>query len=215
MMKKLIIFIHGWGNSSKSFRLITKALGNDYDALLIDYETKNLKSFEDLIRPIKEKIQEKEAYYDSFVFIGHSFGGVISRFLIQEFPQKTRQLVTLGSPHKGAVFVDFMKQNKFLKNKLDSMAELLSPNSKLIKKIPKIPEHVEVICFSGVKKFSFFHSPSYVSWIFQDKNVTHDGMITIEESLIENSKHFIVRENHARLPLNKEVYDIIKKEILK
>lgn len=214
-MKKLIIFIHGWGNSSKSFRLITKALGDDYDALLIDYETKDLESFDDLINPIKKQIQEKEAEYDSFIFVGHSFGGVISRFLIQEFPEKTTQLVTLGSPHKGAVFVDFMKQNKFLKSRLDNMAELLSPESTLIKTIPDIPEHVEVICFSGVKKFSLFHSPSYVSWIFHDKSVTHDGMITIEESLVENSKHFIVRENHARLPLNKEVYDIIKKEILK
>ncbi len=213
-MRKLIIFIHGWGNSSKSFRLITKALGDEYDALLIDYKTKDLKDFDELIKPIEEQISEREENYDSLTFIGHSFGGVISRFLIQKFPEKTKQLVTLGSPHKGALFVVFMKQNKFLKNKLDEMATLLSPDSKLIKTIPDVPEHVEVICFSGVKKFSFFHSPSYISWIFHDKSVTHDGMITIEESIIENSKHYIVRENHAKLPLNKEVYEIIKKEIL-
>lgn len=214
-MKDLIIFIHGWGNSSKSFRLITEALGDNYDALLIDYETKHINDFDELLSPIIKKISEKEKDYKSLIFIGHSFGGVISRFLIQNFPEKTRQLVTLGSPHKGAAFVNYMKNNKFLKNRLDEMAQLLSPDSKLINKLPDVPEHVEVICFSGVKKFSLFHTPSYVSWVFHDKKIEHDGMITIEESLIDNAKHYVVRENHARLPLNKEIYEIIKKDILK
>lgn len=209
------VLIHGWGKSPE----IMKKIGENLDfpnskIIYLGYKTTRINNFNDIIEPLKNELIEQISENDTVNFIGHSLGGIIARFLIPYFLKQTKTLITLGTPHKGTKFVNTMKKNKFLNTQLDNVARLLSLNSPFIQSIPEVPDNICKICIAGKKRFSWLHSPSYVSLLNYEKTVNHDGMVEIESTQLKNCKQYIVFENHSKLPLNEEINEIIKKEIL-
>jgi pimeloyl-ACP methyl ester carboxylesterase len=81
---KLVVFLHGWGDSFKSFKNMTDQLSAKYKVLAIDLpgfggseqpkETWNLDNYSNFLAETLNKLQLGETY----AFIGHSNGGAIS-----------------------------------------------------------------------------------------------------------------------------------------
>lgn len=111
--KKEIIFLHGWGNSSKTFINQVNFLKNQYHLYLIDLpgfgksnEQLKIYSLDDYVNLIKDFIKEKEI--NNPILIGHSFGGrVIIKYLKTNYVDKIILIASAG-----------IKQKKTIKQKL-------------------------------------------------------------------------------------------------
>lgn len=75
--------------------------GKDFYTWPYDWRQSIKKSSGDLAKFIESK--DNLANADKIDFIGHSLGGMVSRDWAQSNPDKTDQIITVGSPHQGAV----------------------------------------------------------------------------------------------------------------
>ena len=97
-----VVFAHGWGRNHADFFAISEALNNDIHAILLD-----LPGFGESKRPEQtwDTIDYAENAYDflrqkgfnSFVWVGHSFGGRIGLRLAVLHPKSVKALVLVGS----------------------------------------------------------------------------------------------------------------------
>ncbi|MBN1263356.1 MAG: alpha/beta fold hydrolase [Candidatus Pacebacteria bacterium] len=76
-------------------------LEKDQDWHLFCYDWR--KPFSDNAAKLKEFVEAKTDPTEKVDLVGHSMGGMISRVFAQANPDKTEKLITLGSPHQGAV----------------------------------------------------------------------------------------------------------------
>lgn len=99
---KNIIFLHGWGGSTASFKGIADILSAEYRVTLVDFygfgETlhpdKSL-TLDDYVDGVVE-IVRKENMAEA-VFVGHSFGGRVAVRLTRKYPQYVRKLVLIDA----------------------------------------------------------------------------------------------------------------------
>lgn len=100
--KKEIIFLHGWGNSSSTFKHQVDYLKDKYHIYLIDLpgfgksnEQLTPYNLNDYVKLIKEFIQKKEIIDP--ILIGHSFGGrVIIKYLQKNYLNKIILIASAG-----------------------------------------------------------------------------------------------------------------------
>ena len=102
-----IILIHGLWNTSDIFSSITSKL----DEIGIEYFAPTLKhkygmtSIVELTNLLNNLILEKYGLEKELDILGFSMGGIIGRYWIKKFDgyKRTRQFITVGSPHKGTL----------------------------------------------------------------------------------------------------------------
>ncbi len=135
-----IILIHGLWNTSDIFSSITSKL----DEIGIEYLAPSLKhnygmtSIVELTNVLNDLILEKYGLEKDLDILGFSMGGIIGRYWIEKFDgyKRTRQFITVGSPHKGTLAsqlvpkypfrgISEMKINSFLLRDLSKYDYLL------------------------------------------------------------------------------------------
>ena len=98
---KNLVFIHGWGVSSKIFEPITDLLNNDYKIYSLDLpgfgktpieKSMALKDYADFVYEFL-KINKIE----NPIIIGHSFGGCVAAKLALLHPNKLSKLILVGA----------------------------------------------------------------------------------------------------------------------
>ena len=141
LSKKIpIILIHGLWNRADIFSSITPKL----DELGIEYFAPTLKhnygmtSIVKLTNLLNDLILEKYGLEEELDILGFSMGGIIGRYWIKKLNgyKRTRQFITVGSPHKGTLAsqlvpkypfrgISEMKINSFLLKDLASYDYIL------------------------------------------------------------------------------------------
>ena len=105
--KNPIILIHGLWNTADIFSSITSKL----DEKGVEYFVPTLKhkygmtSIVELTNLLNELIIEKYGLEKELDILGFSMGGIIGRYWINKMNgyKRTRQFITVGSPHKGTL----------------------------------------------------------------------------------------------------------------
>ena len=135
-----IILIHGLWNTADIFSSITPRL----DEIGIEYFAPTLKhkygmtSIIELTNLLNDLILEEYGFEKELDILGFSMGGIIGRYWIKKFNgyKRTRQFITVGSPHKGTLAsqlvpkypfrgISEMKISSFLLNELSKYDYLL------------------------------------------------------------------------------------------
>ena len=109
--------IHGLWNTSSIFSSITPKL----DDIGIEYFAPTLKhsygmtSIIDLTKVLNELILEEYGLEKELDILGFSMGGIIGRYWLQKFNgyNRTRRLISIGSPHKGTLMAQFVPKFPF------------------------------------------------------------------------------------------------------
>ena len=102
-----IILIHGLWNTSDIFSSITSKLdekGIEYFAPTLKHRY-GMTSIIELTNLLNKLILEKYGLEKELDILGFSMGGIIGRYWIKKFDgyKRTRQFITVGSPHKGTL----------------------------------------------------------------------------------------------------------------
>ena len=102
-----IILIHGLWNTADIFSSITSKLdeiGIEYFAPTLEHEY-GMTSIVELTHSLNDLILEKYGCEQEIDILGFSMGGIIGRYWIKKFNgyKRTRQFITVGSPHKGTL----------------------------------------------------------------------------------------------------------------
>lgn len=103
----------------KNEKLINKWLiGKHEDYLVIGFKRKF--NFIELIKEIKEMTQKIMYKYKKVYLIGHSKGGVILNYLLNEYETNNKikeNAIAMAVPYKGTPFASIKQMEKILKNK--------------------------------------------------------------------------------------------------
>jgi pimeloyl-ACP methyl ester carboxylesterase len=100
---KVVLLLHGWGDSSKTFKKLEKNLSTNYKVICLDLpgfgatatpnEAYSLRSYADFIRKFLSKIDESTIY----AIIGHSNGGAIALKALSIKSLSCQKLILLAS----------------------------------------------------------------------------------------------------------------------
>lgn len=181
-----IIIVHGLfmrpAIMNKMARFFEK---RDYKVFNFGYDSRNIDLTE-----ISTSIQTILDTHDECHFVGHSLGGLIIRHVFEALkPQHTGIVVTLGTPHKGAVIADFF-YNSIFRWVLGNSVEhgLLSPP-------PYAWTHPqELYSIAGTNHVG------PLSILPPLSNKAGDGTVLLEETFIEGAKaHIQVDTSHTMM----------------
>ena len=130
-----IILIHGLWNTSSIFSSITSKLdeiGIEYFAPTLSHSY-GMTSIIDLTNILNGLILEKYGLEKEIDILGFYMGGIIGRYWIQKFDgyQRTRRLISIGSPHKGTLMAQLVPKYPFR-----GISEM-KINSKFLKELAK------------------------------------------------------------------------------
>lgn len=121
--------IHGLKDSSECWEpfrnhLINSKLYDGYQVISFDYSAHNNSHFSENYNRINKAYDKlKNAYlsdgrkyaFKKIDLIGHSMGGIISRFHVQKFgKEKIHKLITVNTPHAGSEFGDIVAHDPIL-----------------------------------------------------------------------------------------------------
>ena len=93
-------------------------VGKNEDYLVIGFKRKF--KFNELIKEMKEMTQKIKYKYKEIYFIGHSKGGVVLNYLLNEYETNNKikeNVITIGVPYKGTPLASIKQMEKILKNK--------------------------------------------------------------------------------------------------
>ncbi len=99
---KLSFFIHEYDGLIKTLKNNGKKENEDFFIFSYDWR----KPLESIADDLKNFIKDKIPQDNDISFVGHSLGGLVSRIYTQKYQeQRVKKLITVGSPHYGAVQV--------------------------------------------------------------------------------------------------------------
>lgn len=128
-----IIMVHGIIDNHSIFTVLRRGLAKRGFGRMI---TLNYSPLTDDVRRVARRLKNvvdtvcRETGYDRVHIIGHSMGGVVSRYYIQHLGGDARvhTLVTLGSPHHGTMWAKMTPKSI-------SITSQMRPNSDLVKEL--------------------------------------------------------------------------------
>lgn len=128
-----IIMVHGIIDNHSIFTVLRRGLAKRGFGRMI---TLNYSPLTDDVRRVARRLKNvvdtvcRETGYDRVHIIGHSMGGVVSRYYIQHLGGDSRvhTLVTLGSPHHGTIWAKAMPESV-------SITSQMRPNSDLVQEL--------------------------------------------------------------------------------
>jgi pimeloyl-ACP methyl ester carboxylesterase len=136
----------------------------------------------------RHNLKDSELY-----FVTHSLGSIVLRDFSLRYGSefKLTRAVHLGPPHKGS-------QTARAISKVPLLAKILGPSFREIcqRKIEKLPPSPEVGIVAGEIKLKRGY--------YFVLNGPNDGIVEIEETLIEGAKeHLVLKGTHSLMPVNK------------
>ena len=180
---KHIVLLHGLGSHGVTMRYL-KA----YIDLFSDYKTHAF-SYYSITSDIGQITQYMEdvfnvnfSYSDDVCIIGHSLGGVIAAKLAssKQLRCKVSQIITLGSPHSGAILANKISTKIPFITKIFPIVEELSYGSALLKY--NIIEKCKVGVIVGNKHKSYWNPLIILGRMILGDNFIHDGVVRLSEN---------------------------------
>ena len=142
------IFLHGWGHSLNSFKIIADSLKRKLKSYLIDLPGFGFSSLPPQNWGSPEYSEFitgfiREMNLNDIVLTGHSFGGKVSIQVVNKIPEKIKKLILMSSPG----LKSNMTYDKFIKIYLFKTAKFIKNKNLLLKAGQKLYDKIER--FSG------------------------------------------------------------------
>ena len=198
---KHVVFLHGLGSHGMTMAFLKKYFDLYYDCKTYSFSYVSITSSLDKITDtLVCEFNNHFSCMDDVYIIGHSLGGVIARkiSLSSQIKCRIKKIVTLGTPHNGAILADkILKQFRVLRNLLPIVNEL-SYNANIIRNIPSITCDIGII--SGNKNRSFWNPLIILGRFFLKDEMVHDGVVGLKENYLTGATDFIcLHVDHVNL----------------
>lgn len=100
--KRLVIFTSGWTNTERAWGIMRNRFEKaGYDVLVGSYQSRGFGPIEDSAEKVAEIAEAASPNYDETIFVGHSMGGLVSRYAIQKLGVNADAYASFGTPHRG------------------------------------------------------------------------------------------------------------------
>lgn len=192
-----VVLLHGLGGFAKTMYLFERAFKKlGYNVLNTGYLAR-FRTYDEQVAALKGKLQNQIRPNQRVHFVGHSMGGVLTRGIIEigHF-QNVGAVVTLGSPHQGATWIDkvpgghFVGRKFFGKKIIDSFCDL-----DRIQALPHLTPY-DVLCVIGTKKFTLANP---LSWYVGSYIGDCDGFVPTEGCKLLGSRTWLIPEDHLTM----------------
>lgn len=205
---KHVVLLHGLGSHG-----ITMSFLKTYINIFSDYQT-HVFSYYSITSNIHQILDHLEglfnsnfSYHDDVCIIGHSLGGVLAAKLAssKRIYCKVSQIITLGSPHSGALLANKLLLKIPIINNVFPIVEELSYGSSLLKY--NISDcNVGVIV--GNKHKSYWNPLIILGRLILCDNFIHDGVVRMSEncnSTLKITDYACLHVDHVNLLWSKKV----------
>ena len=204
-MKECVVLIHGLARTSRSLKLLEKAITNQgFYVTNIDYPSRD--------KPIKELAeiavgngltQCEQANATPVNFVTHSLGGILVRqYFKLHAPDGVHRVVMLGPPNKGSEVVDKLKDmpGYELINGPAGM-QLGTGNEEIPKSLG--PVNFELGVIAGTKSINWI-----LSLLLPEDN---DGKVSVESAQVEGMCSFLALPTTHPFMMNNEdvIFEVI------
>ena len=180
---KHVVLLHGLGSHG-----ITMSFLKAYINIFSDYQT-HVFSYYSITSDIYQILDHLEglfnsnfSYHDDICIIGHSLGGVLAAKLAssKRIYCKVSQIITLGSPHSGAILANKISTKIPFITKIFPIVEELSYGSALLKY--SIIGKCKVGVIVGNKHKSYWNPLIILGRMILGDNFIHDGVVRLSEN---------------------------------
>ena len=203
--EEYVILIHGMAQSKNSMKQVAEYLKSQgYIPIVIDYPSRKY-PIERLAQEfIAKQILELDINCKKIHIIGYSLGGILARYVIDNFSINNLGYVLLvGSPNRGSEMAHVLGKNIFIKKIFGPAVKDLSPAADFWDKIRFDVSKYHV----GVIDGDFSMNPISSLFVFNGKN---DGTVSVESTKLDGMKDFkTLHYSHYFLMRNKEILPYI------
>lgn len=193
-LQQQVIVLHGLGRSPMSMRRIEKQLNDEgYRVLNIDYPGVS-GTIDSILPNLLERIENWLNPNAVVHYVGHSFGGILTRLIIDSKPEwKQGRCVMLGTPNQGSLMASYMTSHPLMKHFSPKLAQYISPDSEFIQQLPELTIPTGII--AGSQQFSWLVP---VSWFYQaaTNGAPGDGVVETTNTQCRNMSDFILMPLH-------------------
>lgn len=193
-----VILLHGMGRSSASMKQIETALhGEGYVVINVDYPS-TAHSIEFLstnfVPPAITQCQSSGA--DTINFVTHSLGGILVRYLLQNYHiEGLGKIIMLSPPNHGSEVADALKDWAPYNWAMGPPGQQLGTGADdLAKSLKPIPGDIGII--TG--------EVSYDPWFSGILPGQDDGKVTVESAKLDEMKDFLIVESGHTFIMNSD-----------
>lgn len=100
--KRLVILASGWTNTEWAWGIMRRRFEKaGYDVLVGSYPSCGFGPIEESAERVAQVTVAAAPNYDEVIYVGHSMGGLVTRYAIQKLGIKVAAYASFGTPHKG------------------------------------------------------------------------------------------------------------------
>ncbi|MBP7190120.1 MAG: hypothetical protein KA998_02615 [Rickettsiaceae bacterium] len=194
--QECVVLLHGWAKSGRCMIPVEESLTKEgYKVQNITYPTRYYK-IEDIVNKYIYPNVKTEGC-TKLHFVGHSLGGIVTRYYIEKYrPKNLGRVVLIGSPSKGSEIVDKISGPYFINKILGPAVLELSTHSTFLSSL-KNPDY-DLGIISGDISLNPFTS----IFILPGPD---DGIVSLESTKVEGMKdqitlsstHVMILKNHT------------------
>ncbi len=122
----LVVFVHGLLATGAVFDPLRKRVERDLGLATLDITYGPHRHLESIAADLKERVEATAAPEQPLHLVGHSLGGLISRWYLQELGGRASRLVTLATPHAGTPWARWVP---------GSLGQILRPGSPWLQRL--------------------------------------------------------------------------------
>jgi len=200
--KEVVVLLHGLARSPQSMTKIERALEKrGYEVLNMGYPSRKF-SIEKLTEIIRDEIVKNLEDVERIHFVTHSMGGIIVRYMQQQFPiDNIGKVVMLSPPNQGSEVVDKLGRLKLFKwINGPAGSQLGTTEGSLLLGLDAVDFELGVI--TGDRSINWI-----LSCMIPGKD---DGKVSIENAKVDGMKDFkVVHATHPFIMKNIQVIDDI------
>jgi pimeloyl-ACP methyl ester carboxylesterase len=203
---KHVVLLHGLGSHGITMRFL-KA----YMELFLDYQTHSFSYYsitsniDSITSFLENKFNSKFTSLDEVFIIGHSLGGIIAAKLASssQIRCKVSKIITLGTPHTGAIFASrIIDKLPYLSNLFPIIEELSYDSSELAY---TIKGDCKVGVIAGNKHSSVWNPLIILGKAFLGSDHVHDGVVGLKENETICDDFICLHVDHVNLLWSKAV----------
>ncbi len=193
-----VVLLHGFNDTHKHMLLFEKRLHSQgYHVLNIDYPSHQL-TIEDTASAVADVLSQRVDRSRRMHFVTHSMGGVVTRCLLERYPQTNLgRVVMMSPPHHGSEWADLAgKINIPDQLRSKPILEMRTSPDSFVHQLGEVDYELGII---GANR----HFGTLTSPVFSGEN---DGVVSIESMKVSGMKDFIVlRKLHITMVFSPKV----------